>query len=89
VANKPSLQHEHSAFPKSRFQDVDLSDCVFDDVNLQRARFENVALTGAQLRNVNLSHVSIDDANLEGMKINGVLVVDLIRAYEGKTGRGT
>ena len=88
MAKQSSLKHEHSRFPGSRFLDVDLSDSAFDDVSLQRASFENVALTGARFRNVNLSQASIEDANLEGMKINGVLVAQLFRAYEGKRGGG-
>ena len=76
-----SLQYAHRSFAQSSFTDVDLSSSVFDDVNLRAARFENVALTGAVFRNVCLGSVIIDDANLEGMKINGVLVTDLFRAY--------
>lgn len=41
----------------------------------------DVALSGATFRNVNLAEVSVVDAELAGMRINGVLVSDLFRAY--------
>jgi uncharacterized protein YjbI with pentapeptide repeats len=51
-------------------------------VNLKDAKFADVALVGARFSNINFSNVSIQDSNLEGMKINGVLVSELIRTYE-------
>jgi uncharacterized protein YjbI with pentapeptide repeats len=76
------LTYAHARHSHSRFADVDLNDAIFTDVALQRARFDNVALSGAQFDNVDLRDVAIRDANLEGMTINGVLVADLLRAYE-------
>jgi len=40
-----------------------------------------VALIDATLRNVCLADVGIEDANLGGMRIDGVLVTDLLRAF--------
>jgi uncharacterized protein YjbI with pentapeptide repeats len=82
MPNQPTTLHEHARLPGSRIADVDLSESVFEDVNLRRATFSNVALAGARLRDVDLSHVSIEDANLEGLRINGVLVTELFRAYD-------
>ena len=81
MSSSDSLQSAHRRLPQSTFTDVDLNASVFDDVNLRAARFENVAFTGAVFHNVCLGSVTIDDANIEGLRINGVLVTDLFRAY--------
>lgn len=81
MAEYSALVHEHTRLLSSTFLDVDLSGSVFDDVNLQGAAFENVALRVARLRNVDLSQVTIDDAKVEGMRIHGVAVSELFRAY--------
>jgi uncharacterized protein YjbI with pentapeptide repeats len=60
---------------------VNLSGSRFEDVNLREAVFEDVALTGATIRNACLGDVSIDDANYTGMRIEGILVTDLLRVY--------
>jgi len=62
------------ALKASVFRDTDLSGSQFEDVNLSDCRF----------RDVNLSGVDIADANLEGMRINGVLVNELLAAYGGE-----
>jgi hypothetical protein len=41
-----------------------------------------VALTGARIRNACLGAVSIDDCNLEGLRINGLLITDLLAVFE-------
>ncbi|HSI58277.1 MAG TPA: pentapeptide repeat-containing protein [Ideonella sp.] len=76
------LLHQHARAPGSRFSDIDLSESLFDDVNLQRATFENTTLAGARFRDVSLKDVSVEDAGLEGMTINGILVSELLLAYE-------
>jgi uncharacterized protein YjbI with pentapeptide repeats len=81
TSNPQALQHEHTALVESRFVDVDLQRTVFEDVNLRGSVFRNVALTGARLENVCLGNVDIGDANIEGMKINGILVSELLRVY--------
>jgi uncharacterized protein YjbI with pentapeptide repeats len=55
----------------------------FYDPNAKQTplKFEDCDLTGSSFTNCNLSTVSIDDCNLAGMKINGILVEDLLQAY--------
>lgn len=65
-------------------QNANLAQSRFDDVNLRASAFHNVALADATFVDVSFKNVSISDANLTGMTINGLLVSDLIRAYEGR-----
>jgi len=81
MSDSNSLQHEHTALVGSRFVDVDLQRTVFEDVNLRGSVFRNVAFTDARLENVCFGNVDIGDANIEGMKINGILVSELLRVY--------
>jgi uncharacterized protein YjbI with pentapeptide repeats len=75
------LKHEHTALVESHFVDVDLQRTAFEDVNLRGSVFRNVAFTDARFENVCFGNVDIGDANIEGMKINGILVSDLLRVY--------
>ena len=75
------LRYEHAVHAESTFLDTSLAGSSFNDVNLRNSTFENVALPGANFRNVCFGGACIDDANLVGLKINGVLVTDLQRAY--------
>ncbi len=59
----------------TRFENVNLSEAVFDDVNM----------AGAVFGNINLSDVTISNANLTGMTINGVLVTELLAAFEARS----
>jgi len=81
TVNDSFLRHENARPPKSSFIAVDLSTSTFEDVNLRGAMFLDVALSGATFRKVDFADASIAEANLEGMRINGVLVSDLFRAY--------
>jgi uncharacterized protein YjbI with pentapeptide repeats len=45
-------------------------------------KFENCDLNNSTITNCNLSGIIIDDCNLSGMKINGILVEDLLRQYK-------
>ncbi|WP_409340837.1 pentapeptide repeat-containing protein [Paenibacillus sp. MBLB4367] len=45
-------------------------------------RFENCELRGSQLLQCDLSDVEISNCELKGMKINGILVEDLLREYK-------
>ncbi|MDF2434147.1 MAG: hypothetical protein JWP44_3778 [Mucilaginibacter sp.] len=45
-------------------------------------KFEDCELSDSTFINCNLSNVSISDCNLNGMKINGILVEDLLRSYK-------
>lgn len=79
------LYHTDLDHSDSRFRNVNLRASEFNDVNLRDARFENVALTGARFHNVCLGDVTIVDANLEGMTIEGIPVVELLRVYREHT----
>jgi hypothetical protein len=72
-------------------EDADMSGSTFTDVNLARSAFDNVNLTASTIHDANLSTVrisqanlstaSIDDCNTENMRIDGILVADLLAAY--------
>jgi uncharacterized protein YjbI with pentapeptide repeats len=68
----------------AKFHDVSLAGAQFVDVSLAGARFEDVALTGAVIRNANCSDVSIEDARCDGMRIDGILVTELLRVYRSQ-----
>lgn len=44
-------------------------------------RFENCYFGGSAITNCNLENIEISDCNLKGMKIDGILVEDLLRIY--------
>src|ERR1700722_16789861 len=44
-------------------------------------RFENCNLHGSTITNCNLENLVIDDCNVTGVKINGILLEDLLKAY--------
>lgn len=77
-----ALNIEHAAHPRSSFVDANLQGSRFSDVGLQHSSFENAAFTGSVFKNVCFGGVSIEDANFEGARINGVLITDLLRAYQ-------
>jgi len=81
-ANKP-LVVEECNLAGSRFLDVNLENVSFEDVNLRLSRFRDVNLTGANFTDAKLANASIVDSNIKGLTINGVLVSELFRAYEG------
>ena len=58
-----------------------LSGAKYLDVNLRDTVFENIALTRSKIRNACLGDVSIEDANYTGMRIEGILVTELLRVY--------
>jgi hypothetical protein len=68
----------------AQFRDVRLADAHFVDVNLAGVRFEDVALTRAVIHNANCSHLTIADACYEGMRIDGILVTELLRVYRSQ-----
>jgi uncharacterized protein YjbI with pentapeptide repeats len=79
----PSGQYrcEHSSLAHSEFVDASLEGSRFHDVNLRSTEFDDVALTGAKIRNACLGDVTIADANYAGMRIEGILVTELLRVY--------
>ena len=82
---RESLDVRNSDLAQSRFSDAKLSFSCFDDVNLEGSTFNNINLGSASFNDVNLSNVSIKHANIAGMKINDVLVTELIRVYESRS----
>ncbi len=78
----------------SRFDDVSMARVEFDNVNLADASFHNINMSGAsfhgvELRNarfihVGLNHVELSDCTLAGTRINGILVSDMLQAYQEK-----
>jgi uncharacterized protein YjbI with pentapeptide repeats len=96
---KPSSNGRHTRENGRRTTDADLAGTVYDNVNLSGARFHevnfegaefvNVALTGSIIRNACLAGVSIADAGYEGMRIEGILVTELLRVYRETVGTKT
>ena len=68
----------------AQFRNVNLAEARFADVNLSGARFEDMALTGAVFHEVNCSDVLIADGRYDGMRIDGILVTELLRVYRAK-----
>jgi uncharacterized protein YjbI with pentapeptide repeats len=72
---------EHAVLAGSEFVDTNLEQSKFHDVNLRASEFDDVAFTGSTIRNACLGDVSIADANYSGMRIDGILVTELLRVY--------
>ena len=81
------MRFEHKAMAESEFIDVNLKASRFDNVNLSGASFNNIAMIGVSFSSVNLKDASITHASIEGMRIRGVLVTELIAAYEELHGK--
>lgn len=87
-----SKSHYYAKLNNARFEGSIMAAVAFDDVNLQEASFENINLSSSTFHDINfsntrisyanLSGVQISDVNLEGMTIDGILVSDLLNAYE-------
>ncbi len=48
--------------------------------------FENGVLRESVFRNMDMTNVKLMDCNLTGMTINGILVTDLLKAWEKRNG---
>ncbi len=72
---------ECAVLAESAFVDSNLERSRFHDVNLRASDFVDVDLTGSTIRDANLGDVSITDANYTGMRIDGILVTELLRVY--------
>jgi uncharacterized protein YjbI with pentapeptide repeats len=79
---------ERISLAGSEFVDTDLEGAKFRDVYLRGADFSDVALTGAVIRNACLGDLTIADANYTGMRIEGILVTELLRIYREYVGGG-
>jgi uncharacterized protein YjbI with pentapeptide repeats len=66
---------------QSSFRNVNLSNALLDDVNLTRVSISNANMSHLAIRNACLHDMSISDCNTEGATINGILVDDLLAAY--------
>lgn len=82
-----NAQFKDCNLQSARFHDVNLSNSSFEDIDLSHSTFSNINMSGVTLSQLNLANVEITDANVEGMKINGVLVTELIGCYEQKRSR--
>jgi uncharacterized protein YjbI with pentapeptide repeats len=76
-----SSKFDAISLAEASFKDVNLKLANFTDVNLTGSSFSDVSLAGATFNNVDLSNAVITDANLDGMRINGILVTELLRVY--------
>jgi uncharacterized protein YjbI with pentapeptide repeats len=79
--NSGAYQAENVNLSGSVFRNSDLSNTKFDDVNLSGVEFHNVALTGGSIRDACLGDFIIEGAGYEGMRIEGILVTDLLQIY--------
>jgi uncharacterized protein YjbI with pentapeptide repeats len=85
-AMKPNLDSgqqfaQHADLHGSKFEDVNLSSSDFHDVDLSGSKFDDINFNGAVIKNTCLGDVSISDADYTGMRIDGILVTELLRAY--------
>jgi uncharacterized protein YjbI with pentapeptide repeats len=53
-----------------------------ENAKQQPLHFESCDLNGTTINNCDLSNVSINNCNTIGMYINGILVYDLLKAYQ-------
>lgn len=72
----------------SVFYNVNLSGAKFDDVNLRGVEFNNVGLTNSKFHNICLGDVTIEHASYQGMKIEGILVTELLSVYHEYSAAG-
>jgi len=77
---------ENATLAGSEFLNTNLEGAKFHDVNLRAADFSDVDLTGATIRNACLVDVIIADANYTGMRIESILVADLLRVFRERKG---
>ena len=72
----------------SRFSNVNLGGASFDNVNLSDGSLHDVNLARANITDANLADVSINRSTMVGMRVDGVLVSDLIAAYRAQARSG-
>ncbi|MGF2616038.1 GNAT family N-acetyltransferase [Rossellomorea vietnamensis] len=72
-------------FSRSRFMLVNLGGVTFQDTTLEgegsQVHFMRCDLKGTIITNSSLRNAEINDCNLSGMKINGILVEEMLEAY--------
>jgi PhnB protein len=79
---KETLLVTNADLSRSSFTNVNLREAQFNDVNLAKAAFANINLSETTFSRVNLTNVEITDCNVSGMKIQGVLVSELLQSYK-------
>ena len=79
------LRVERSCLHGSSFDDVNLKEAMFTNVTLEGASFSNLCMKNAVIEDGGLSGLAIRECDLTGMTINGILVTDLIAAYQAAT----
>ncbi|WP_374056810.1 GNAT family N-acetyltransferase [Rossellomorea sp. FM04394] len=75
------LNLSHSEFAHVTLDGVYLHDTTLGEEN-EPVRFERCDLKGSQFKACNLNDVRLIDCETEGMRINNILVKDLLDAYE-------
>ncbi|APH72087.1 pentapeptide repeat-containing protein [Aquibium oceanicum] len=76
------------AMARTKVSNADLSMLLVSNVNARGAVFEDVDLSGAVFRNTRLADVEVTESCIAGMRINGVLVTELLKAYEAAQSAG-
>jgi uncharacterized protein YjbI with pentapeptide repeats len=56
--------------------------------NLTSALIEDANLSNLRIANANLSLFTVEDCQLAGMRINGVLVTDMLAVFEAQMAKG-
>ena len=84
-AKIPNSRFENVDLSGSTFKSVNLSGCTFDDINFGGCAINNVSLGESKITNSCLTKLEVD-GNLTDMRINGILVSDLLKAYNEKHG---
>ncbi|PZQ83612.1 MAG: hypothetical protein DI549_07085 [Ancylobacter novellus] len=65
----------------SRFDDVNMSGWAVKNVNFSGLALECANVSGARITRADLVGVSIAECRLDGMRIDGILVTDMLAAY--------
>lgn len=63
---------------KLTVSNANLEGSTFHDVSLQGSSFDDINFSEARLNNVTLKNTEITDCCIEGLRINGVLISDLL-----------
>jgi uncharacterized protein YjbI with pentapeptide repeats len=79
------LAVENANLEASTFTDVNLANTVFENVRLEGATFTDICMGSVTIRDGSLRRLTIEECDIEGMRINGVLVSDLLEAYAKKS----
>lgn len=66
----------------SSFTDVNLANAKFVNINLAGATFSDVNLANTVFENINFDGADLSSCSTEGMRIRGVLVSEMLAAYE-------